>query len=75
MTKNELRTLYEQQLLVEAVVEHSMLDEGWILEFRHTRGGMLTLTDFDGTERHFASVDDASDHALDVGFSLVRVVE
>ena len=75
MTKNELRALFEDELLIEAVVEHSMLHEGWILEFRHSRGGMLTLTDFDGTERQFSSIADASDHALEVGFSLVRIVE
>lgn len=75
MTKSELQSLYNQNMLVEAVIEQSMLEEGWILEFRHTKGGLVPLTDYQGVEKCFSSVDDASDHAMDVGFDLVRVIE
>lgn len=75
MTKSDLRTLYNRDMLVEAVVEHSLLTEGWIVEFRHSRGGLVPLTDSNGTERCFGNLDAASENALDVGFNQVRIID
>ncbi|AMG30911.1 thymidylate kinase [Grimontia hollisae] len=75
MTKSELRTLYRQRLLVEAVVEPSLSSDGWIVEFRHTRGGLVPLTDGNGIEQCFGDVDMATENALDIGFHQVRIVE
>lgn len=75
MTKSELRTLYSQHMLVEAVVEPSLSCDGWIVEFRHARGGLVPLTDGNGIEQCFGDVDMATENALDVGFHQVRIVE
>ena len=56
MTKSELRNLYSQQMLVEAVVEPSLSSDGWIVEF-HARGGLVCLTDGNGIEQCFGDVD------------------
>ena len=75
MTKTELRALYHQDMLVEAVVEHSLLTDAWIVEFRHSRGGFVPLTDISGAERTFDDPDIATDHAMEVGFNQVRVMD
>lgn len=75
MTKSELRALYQKDMLVEAVVEHSLLTDAWIVEFRHSRGGYVPLTDRNGEERIFSDPDDATDYAMDIGFSQVRVLD
>lgn len=75
MTKTELRSLYGKDMLVEAVVEHSLLTDGWIVEFRHSRGGLVPLTDFNGVERSFGDVDAATENAQDVGFNQVRIID
>lgn len=75
MTKSELRALYSQHMLVEAVVEPSLSCDGWIVEFRHARGGLVPLTDGDGIEQCFGDVDMATENALDIGFHQVRIVE
>ena len=75
MTKTELRALYHQDMLVEAVVEHSLASDDWIVEFRHQRGGLVPLTDVNGVERTFDDADAATDYAMEVGFSHVRVVD
>ncbi|KXF80261.1 thymidylate kinase [Enterovibrio coralii] len=75
MTKNELRSLYSQQMLVEAVVEPSLSSDGWIVEFRHARGGLVPLTDGNGIEQCFGDVDMATENALEIGFHQVRIVD
>lgn len=75
MTKSDLRSLYNRDMLVEAVVEHSLLTDGWIVEFRHSRGGLVPLTDGSGVERSFGDVDTATENALDVGFNQVRIID
>ncbi len=74
MTKTELRSLYNQDMLVEAVVEHSLLTDAWILEFRHSRGGYVPLTDINGDEQVFEDPDMAMDRAMEIGFNQVRVL-
>lgn len=75
MTKSELRSLYGQQMLVEALVEPSLSSDGWIVEFRHARGGLVPLTDGDGIEQCFGDVDMATENALDIGFHQVRIID
>lgn len=75
MTKSELRTLFGRDMLVEAVVEHSLLNDGWIVEFRHSRGGLVPLTDIDGVERSFGNLDAATENAQDIGFHQVRIID
>ena len=75
MTKAELRTLFNQDKLTEAVVEPSLDKRGWIVEFRHFEGTMLPLTDNDGVECCFLNSDSASDHAVEIGFQQVRIIE
>ncbi len=75
VTKTELRYLYNQKMLVEALVEHSFIMDGWIVEFRHQRGGLVPLTDASGIEKTFADPDTATTYAMEVGFSQVRVVD
>ncbi len=75
MTKDQLQQLYSQELLVEAVVEPSIQHEGWIVEFRHARGGLVPMTDRLGVEICFESADMATVNALDVGFRQVRIVD
>ncbi len=75
MTKSELRSLFDQEMLVEAVVEHSLLTDAWIVEFRHSRGGFVPLTDLNGNEQTFDDPDAATDRAMEIGFSQVRVMD
>lgn len=73
MTINELRNLYREQQLVEAIIEPSTREGNWIVEFRHARGGFVILTDIHGEECHYGDVDLASKSAMAVGFKQVRV--
>ncbi|MYM61075.1 hypothetical protein [Vibrio tetraodonis] len=73
MTINELRSLYRENQLVEAIIEPSAEEGTWIVEFRHTRGGFVLLTDVHGEECHYPDLDMASKSAMAVGFSQVRV--
>ncbi|WP_076589780.1 hypothetical protein [Vibrio ostreicida] len=73
MTLNELRNLYRENQLVEAIIEPSSQEGSWIVEFRHTRGGLVLLTDAHGQECHYIDIDLASKSAMAVGFSQVRV--
>ncbi len=75
MTKSGLKKLFEQELLIEAVIESSMIEDVWIVEFRHADGNLIPLTDGKGTERIFNDVESASMHALDIGFYQVRIVD
>ncbi len=75
MIKTELRSLYGRDMLVEAVIEHSLLTDGWIVEFRHSRGGLVPLTDINGVERSFGDIDSATENALDIGFNQVRIID
>lgn len=73
MTVTELRRLYQEKQLLEAIIESSIEEEDWIVEFRHHRGGLVLLTDEHGKECHYQNMDDASRLALDVGFRQVRI--
>jgi hypothetical protein len=73
MTINELRMLYRENQLVEAIIEPSAQEGNWIVEFRHTRGGLVLLTDSHGEECHYGDLDLASKSAMAVGFKQVRV--
>lgn len=73
MTINELRSLYRDNLLVEAIIEPSSEEGCWIVEFRHTQGGFVLLTDAHGEECHYSDIDKASKSAMAVGFNQVRV--
>ena len=54
MTLNELRNLYRENLLVEAIIEPSIQEGSWVVEFRHMGGGFVLLTDVHGEECHYA---------------------
>ncbi|MBF9001328.1 MULTISPECIES: hypothetical protein [Vibrio] len=73
MTITELQDLYRNNQLVEAIIEPSTQEGAWIVEFRHQRGGFVLLTDEIGIEQHHDNLDLASESAMAVGFSQVRV--
>lgn len=75
MTISELRSLYQDNQLIEAIIEPSIQEGTWIVEFRHTRGGFVLLTDSHGEECHYIDLDKASKSALAVGFRQVRIEE
>ncbi|WP_047043446.1 hypothetical protein [Vibrio mexicanus] len=73
MTINELRTLYRDNQLIEAIIEPSVQEGTWIVEFRHQRGGFVLLTDAHGEECHYGDLNLASKSAMAVGFKQVRI--
>ncbi|ARV73667.1 hypothetical protein [Vibrio campbellii] len=73
MTINELRHLFRDNQLVEAIIEPSIQEGGWVVEFRHARGGFVCLTDSHGEECQYDDLDTASKSALAVGFQQVRI--
>lgn len=75
MTITELRSLYRENQLIEAIIEPSIQDGGWVVEFRHARGGFVLLTDSQGEECQYVDLDVASKSAMAVGFSQVRIEE
>ncbi|MDG3084733.1 hypothetical protein P7F88_00950 [Vibrio hannami] len=75
MTLTELRTLYRDEQLLEAIIEPSIQDGGWVVEFRHAKGGFVPLTDARGEECQYYDLDLASKSAMAVGFKQVRVEE
>jgi hypothetical protein len=75
MTAEQLRALYRQQLLIEALVEPSLDNEGWVVECRHAAGGLMALTNADGVEQCFLDIDQATLNALEIGFQQVRIVD
>ncbi|WED21583.1 hypothetical protein L3Q72_13320 [Vibrio sp. JC009] len=75
MTLTELRTLYRSNQLVEAIIEPSIQEEGWVVEFRHAKGGFVIMTDIHGEECQYYDLDLASKSAMAVGFKQVRVEE
>ncbi|HIF9059127.1 TPA: thymidylate kinase [Photobacterium damselae] len=74
MTLTELQRLYAQRDLVEAIIEPSIHD-GWIVEFRHRRGGLVPLTDSGGSEQCYSDIDSATEQAFEVGFHQVRIAD
>ena len=72
MTINELRHLFRDNQLVEAIIEPSIQEGGWV-EFRHARGGFVCLTDSHGEECLYDDLDTASKSAMAVGFQQVRI--
>jgi hypothetical protein len=75
MTLTELKTLYRENQLVEAIIEPSQQDGSWVVEFRHAHGGLVLLTDSDGEGCLYLDLDVASQSAMAVGFNQVRVEE
>ncbi|WP_413114002.1 thymidylate kinase [Thaumasiovibrio sp. DFM-14] len=75
MTLTELQKLYITHDLVEAVIEPSLRQDGWIVEFRHRRGGFVLLTDAAGVEECYSDIDQATEYALAVGFQQVRIAD
>lgn len=73
MTMTELQTLYRDHQLLEAIVEPHSLEGGWIVEFRHQCGELVLLTDDMGEERHYPNAERASQSAMKVGFTQVRI--
>lgn len=73
MTVTELRRLYKDKQLIEAIIESSTEYDDWIVEFRHNRGGLVLLTDEQGQECHYQDINDASRLACDVGFKQIRI--
>lgn len=73
MTINELRNLYRENQLVEAIIEPSAEEGFWVVEFRHAHGEFLLLTDVHGEECHYRDLNLASKSAMAVGFNQVRV--
>lgn len=73
MTITELRNLYRENQLIEAIIEPSSEEGAWIVEFRHQRGGFVLLTGTNGEECHYIDLDQASKSAMAVGFKQVRV--
>lgn len=73
MTLNELRNLYRENQLLEAIIEPSIQEGAWVVEFRHSRGGFVLLTDNHGEECHYQDLDVASKSAMAVGFQQVRI--
>lgn len=73
MTVTELRNLYRDKELVEAIIEPSAQEGTWIVEFRHAKGGFVLLTDVHGEECHYDDLDLASKSAMAVGFQQVRI--
>ena len=73
MTLTELRTLYREHQLVEAIIEPVNEEGGWIVEFRHCHGGLVLLTDSHGEGCQYDDLDIASKSAMAVGFNQVRV--
>lgn len=49
-TLSELKLMYQEDQLVEAVIEPVIVEDSWIVEFRHVRGGLVLLTDLKGGE-------------------------
>ncbi len=75
MTVTELRALYKDNQLIEAIVEPSLQDGQWIIEFKYRKGGFVILTDDHGEECLYSDLDDASKSAMSVGFHQVRIEE
>ncbi|MDN3697464.1 MULTISPECIES: hypothetical protein [Vibrio] len=73
MTVTELRYLYRDNKLVEAIIEPSAEEGTWVVEFRHAKGGFVLLTDSHGEECHYENLDLASKSAMAVGFQQVRI--
>ncbi|MGO2510142.1 MAG: hypothetical protein ACTH6Y_14420 [Vibrio hibernica] len=73
MTVTELQRLYQEHLLVEAIIESSAEENAWIVEFRDSRGGLVLLTDIYGKECHCHDLGDASRLAQKVGFKQVSI--
>ena len=75
MTLTELKALYRDNQLVEAIIEPSIQDGSWVVEIRHARGGFVLLTDAQGEECQYVDLDVASKSAMAVGFHQVRIEE
>ncbi len=73
MTLTELKGLYRENQLVEAIIEPSAQEGTWIVEFRHSHGGLVLLTDSEGEGRKYYDLDVASESAMAVGFNQVRI--
>ncbi|CAH0532427.1 hypothetical protein VST7929_00256 [Vibrio stylophorae] len=76
MTRDQLRQMYQNQVLVEAQVEPSLHGQsGWIVACRDARGQLHRLTDYAGGECCYGSLDDAMESAQQIGFAQVRIID
>jgi hypothetical protein len=73
MTYDEIRTLYQQHQLIEAIAEPTLPDGTWSLAFRDIHGGFIPLSDPYGEAYHYQSLDLVFRSARRVGFEQVRV--
>jgi len=73
VTIEELQHLYDGNQLIEAIVEPFSEDGKWIVEFKHTKGGFVVMTDSHGEECHYNDINHASRSAMKVGFKQVRI--
>lgn len=53
MTLHELKTLYEQDQLSQALVVFDLLSKGWIVDFKDPQGRLYELTDTYGCRASF----------------------
>ena len=75
MILSEIEALYQDQRLVEAIIEPSHTANGWVLEFKDDAGHLLPLTDSFGQEKCYRDLDRATEVARQLGFGHVRIEE
>jgi hypothetical protein len=75
MTLIKLKGLFQDQQLVEAIIEPTFIEAGWMVSFRHHTEGLLVLTDLNGEACRYTRLESASEAAMAVGFDHVRVIE
>ena len=71
----DIKDMYRRHELVEAIVEPSLMANGWIVEFKTDHGDIIPLTDVSGHEKCYRNLDIATAMAQQVGFPYVRVDE
>ena len=75
MQLSDIKDMYRRHELVEAIVEPSLMANGWIVEFKTDHGDIIPLTDISGHEKCYRNLDIATAMAQQVGFPYVRVDE
>jgi len=75
MQLSDIKSMYHRHELVEAIVEPSLIANGWIVEFKTEEGDIIPLTDFSGHEKCYRNLDIATATAQQVGFPSVRIDE
>lgn len=75
MILSEIKDMHHRHELVEAIVEPSLVAQGWIVEFKTDHGEIIPLTDISGHEKCYRNLDIATAMAQQVGFPYVRIDE